>query len=312
MTEACAVLALMLVAGKGRAAVNRVSAAADQMGVTVAEMLRLPQRELVAALPVGLQDVAGHVLSCGPSERARANRMLRDIAQSGAKAVLPSSADYPPALRAHLGLQAPPILFIAGNPALLGTPCAGIVGARQPTAAGRRLAAACARTFAQEGICVLSGGAAGIDTAAHSAALRHGGCTLVVLPQGILTYRPPEDIAHAIRQGSAALLSAFVPTARWGQAAAVTRNATIAALSRIICVIEPRKTGGSIRTARCALEQGKYVLSHTTAPNERLDPAQGWDRLVPLLDGSDTLDEERLLRIWRAASDAPKGQRELG
>ncbi|HIJ66427.1 MAG TPA: hypothetical protein HPP77_10805, partial [Candidatus Hydrogenedentes bacterium] len=116
------------------------------------------------------------------------------------------------------------------------------------------------------------------------------------------TYRPSRSVAKAVGQGAAVLVSEFPPDAPWETHAAVTRNAVISALARLVCVIEPRKTGGSIRTARIALNQGKSVLVHVGwAAAARLDGlfAAG---AMPLVPKGATFNAQRLLTVWRDAA----------
>lgn len=90
--------------------------------------------------------------------------------------------DYPPALR---GAASPPLaLFVDGDPALLWRPTIAVVGSRGPTPAGLAHAADFARAFAEAGFVVGSGLAAGIDAAAHAAALAVKGATVAVLGTG--------------------------------------------------------------------------------------------------------------------------------
>ena len=106
-------------------------------------------------------------------------------------------------------------------------------------------------------------------------------------------------------------LSEFPPDMGWETHAAVTRNATISAMSRLLCVIEPKKTGGSIRTARCALAQGKLVLVY---------PAQGFAAVaqtlaragaLELVGGASPVRLEALPDLWRNATVHLRGQTTL-
>lgn len=100
-------------------------------------------------------------------------------------------------------------MWCAGNLDLLETYGAGIVGTRTPSRVGEAVAADCARFFAGCEAAVVSGGADGIDTAAHRAAIDAGGKTVVVLPQGIRTYPFPGYIREAVETNRCALISQF-------------------------------------------------------------------------------------------------------
>ena len=237
-----------------------------------------------------------------------ARHLLRAASDRGVQAIPFTSPAYPAILRTLSRGYPPPLLFIQGDPGLLRPPMAAIVGARHASNDGERLAAECAETFATEGIPTVSGGARGIDLAAHHATVRAGGATVIVLPQGLLTYHAPDEIHQAVQRGGALLLSGFRPDAPWETHAAVTRNATISALARLVCIIEPKRRGGSIRTAQCALDGGKaaivYCIPEQRDTEEWLLKA-GAERL-PTEDGH--VIPDRLLGFWSGASTALRGQ----
>src|SRR5690606_24865428 len=108
----------------------------------------------------------------------------------------------------------------------------------------------------------------------------------------------------AFEDGRAIVLSQFAPLSAWATHAAVTRNATIAALSRVVCVIEPRKAGGSMRTGRCALAIGRPVF--VAGGDDALHGAEVLRRAgaQPVL-GRGGLAVEALQQAWRAAPRRP-------
>jgi DNA protecting protein DprA len=301
--EARALLALLLTPGAGYTAGHRALAAARAEGLPLAELLARPPRETARLLPAG-SDGLGFLLHEARSRLHDAAELLRKAARMGAKAAVAGAAPYPTALSEGLAAQAPPLLFYRGNPAHLGGAAAGIVGTRSPTEAGLAAARACAGIFGGVGRGIVSGGADGIDTEAHRAAVEGGGWTVVVLAQGILTYALPEYLRGAFEDGRAIVLSQFAPLSAWATHAAVTRNATIAALSRVVCVIEPRKAGGSMRTGRCALAIGRPVF--VAGEDDALHGAELLRRAgaQPLL-GRGGLAVEALQQAWRAAPRRP-------
>lgn len=258
--ERVALLALMLTPGLGATTARHALAMAGRAGLRLGELLRLPARERAALAAPGDHRTPHHLNQCGAEHHARAAELTARVDRLGGRAFIAGDAGYPEAMLRDLGPAAPPLVFALGDNGLLERPSAAVVGVRTPSPEGAALAASCAAVFAREGIVVVSGGAQGVDTAAHRAALDAGGATVVVLPQGLLTYSPPPEIAQALRDGRAALLSRCAPDTPWETYAAVERNAVIAALARLVCVVEPGRAGGSVRTARCALERGKPVL----------------------------------------------------
>lgn len=167
---------------------------------------------------------------------------------------------YPRLLAETAG--APPILFVDGDPACLSDPQLAIVGSRNPSPDGL----AQARSFAQElsayGILVTSGLAAGIDGAAHQAALSAGGRTVAVLGTGIDRIYPERHrrLAASIREGGA-LVSEFPvgtpPRAEYFP----RRNRIISGLAMGTLVVEATQRSGSLITARCCAEQGRELFA---------------------------------------------------
>lgn len=122
---------------------------------------------------------------------------------------------------------------------------------------------------------------------------------MAVLPQGLLSYVPSRIMAGGVSAHRVLWLSAFTPDMPWKTHAAIMRNAIISALVRFVCVVEPRQEGGSIRTARCALAQGKPVL---VAPAP--DAPDAYERLLvggahALLATGGAVDPAVMLAAWK-------------
>src|SRR5205807_478401 len=104
--------------------------------------------------------------------------------------LLRRDSTYPSRLNLILADKAPPVLFIAGSPSLLGQRGVGFCGARDASEEALRCTELLAKDMARQGLLVVSGHANGVDEAAHRAALTVGGTTALVLPEGILHFRP--------------------------------------------------------------------------------------------------------------------------
>lgn len=263
------VLALKWVPGAGNVAVRLILECLRRQDAPLETLLGKPLAELISFFPSGQERLAEILHECDARLQKRAAALMRTLEQASVLPVLSGTPAYPAVLESHLGKAAPVLFFAQGSISLLYQAAAGIVGTRAPSRKGARLAQECARVFAERGIPVVSGGARGVDTAAHESALGAGGSTLLILPQGILTYRASPRYAKALSDGALLLISEFAPEAEWQTHAAVTRNATISALSRMILVIEPRSVNGSLRTARQAVDQGKPVFYHSLGPAAR-------------------------------------------
>jgi DNA processing protein len=199
------------------------------------------------------------------------------LARLGGRFVFADAADYPPALAA---LPAPPpALAVLGDVAALSARPVAVVGARNASLNGRRMAETLAEDLARAGLAVVSGLARGIDQAAHQGALRTGR-TVAVVAGGLDVPYPPE---HAALQAAiAAGPGAVVAEMRLGTEPAdrlfPRRNRIVAGLSLGVVVIEAAPRSGSLITARLALEFGRELFA---VPGSPLDPrCRGGNALI--------------------------------
>ncbi len=182
------------------------------------------------------------------------------LAQPGNHLISLQDPQYPPLLRDLP--DAPPVLFVHGNPDVLQFPQLAIVGSRNPSVAGKQTAQAFAGCLASAGLAITSGLAIGIDAAAHAGALQADGITLAVTGTGLDRVYPAQhrELAHQIAQ-QGALVSEFPPgtPARVGHFP--RRNRIISGLSVGTLVVEAALHSGSLITARQAAEQGREVFA---------------------------------------------------
>ena len=159
--------------------------------------------------------------------------------------------------------DAPPLIFLAGDPALLETPQLAVVGSRRATPPARDTAAAFSRCLAKAGFTITSGLALGIDGAAHQAAMDVGGRTLAVLGSGLQKLYPQRhrELARRISESGSALLSDYPLDAGPMPANFPRRNRIISGLSLGVLVVEAGLASGSLITARLAAEQGREVYA---------------------------------------------------
>jgi DNA processing protein len=167
---------------------------------------------------------------------------------------------YPPLLLEIS--DSPPLLFVAGDVALLSHPQIAVVGSRRPSRQGLSDAASFAGELAASGFAITSGMAYGIDAAAHRAALSAGGRTIAVLGCGIDVVYPAEhrELAAAIR-ANGAVISELPLGAPPRAANFPSRNRIISGLSLGVLVVEAALQSGSLVTARLALEQNREVFA---------------------------------------------------
>ena len=168
--------------------------------------------------------------------------------------------DYPSLLKEiH---DPPPVLFVAGDPALLNYRQLGIVGSRSPSQLGLMNTRCFSQYLVEQGMVVSSGLAAGIDGEAHQAALDAGGFTIAVAGHGLDQIYPRHHLrlAQSIRQAGA-VISEFPIGTQLRPQLFPRRNRIISGLSEGVLVVEAALKSGSLITARMAMEQGREVFA---------------------------------------------------
>ena len=223
--------------------------------------------------------------------RSLAEKELAQLEKLGGHALACGHAGYPAQLAALD--DAPPLLFVRGHPHLLERPAVALVGARNASANGRRMARALAHELTGEGLLVVSGLARGIDGAAHTGALGDGtlaGGTCAAMAGGVDVIYPPEHTELYGELLERGVLVSEMAVATEPQARHFPRrNRLISGLSLGVVVVEAALKSGSLITARLAGEQGREVFA---VPGSPLDPrAKGCNRL--LRDGAVLVESAR-------------------
>lgn len=199
-----------------------------------------------------------------------AEREMQAAEKAGARFIGIGEAGYPPLLKRMD--HPPPLLAVQGTEAVFALPPVAIVGARNASLAGIKMARTLAAELGRAGYAVISGLARGIDTAAHEGALATG--TVAALAGGLDRPYPPENIALLGElSGRAGAAISEMPFG-WEPRAQdfPRRNRLIAGLSLGVIVVEAAKRSGSLITARLAGEMGRLVFA---VPGSPLDPRAG-------------------------------------
>lgn len=214
-----------------------------------------------------LERIEGGAYEEGKRSTARIRKRLaertlqsleNEISQSSGEFITNESSNWPHALD---DLVAPPIgLIVRGT--LPRCNSVALVGTRNPTQYGARIASEFASGFSDRELDVISGGAYGIDTHAHRGAIAAEGRTTAVLASGINVRYPAgnERLFEEILE-SGCLISEVMPDERARPERFLTRNRLIAALARMTIIIEAAFRSGSLRTAHDAAELMRIVLA---------------------------------------------------
>lgn len=188
-----------------------------------------------------------------------ANNECEHAIRAGAKMVFWGNPDYPELLSEIP--DPPPFFWTIGDTKLLARPMVALIGARNASSIGLRMARKLSHELAEAGFCVVSGLARGIDTVAHQAALE-AGHTAAVMAGGVDIVYPKEnnDLAADIAKNGLRISEqpmGLTPHARHFP----RRNRLISGLARAVVVVEAAAKSGSLITARNALDQGRDVLA---------------------------------------------------
>jgi DNA processing protein len=232
------------------------------------------------------------------------------------------AAEYPPAL---LDLSdPPPILWRIGDLTVLDAPLVAIVGTRKATAYGERVTRELSGALARAGACVVSGMARGIDGVAHLAALEAKGSTTAVLGTGVdIAYPPSHRSLYARIAANGLLLSELAPGAHSHGGSFPARNRLIAALARLVIIVEAPFKSGALHTARHALELNRdlaVVPGPIDVPQSAGSNALFRDGAHPITSAEDALaligltlpvrslrdpDDPDQFRVWEVLRNGP-------
>jgi DNA processing protein len=192
----------------------------------------------------------------------RAEKELERVQENGGEIIILDDGVYPTLLRE---IADPPlVLYAIGNwLECFELPCVGVVGSRRCSTYGRNTAEMLGRDLAETGVCVVSGFARGIDSAAHKGAIEANGKTIAVFGTGLdrIYPRENESLKDEILESGGAVITQFplgTPPLRDNFP---YRNRIISGLSIGLLVVEASEKSGSLITARLAAEQDREVLA---------------------------------------------------
>ncbi len=191
---------------------------------------------------------------------SRAEKTLKICEEKGYRVLTPDDEEYPLSFKDISA--APAVLYVLGNIDFNAVPMVSVIGARKASNYSINVATRLSYSLATGGVCVVSGGALGVDSASHAGALAAGGKTVIILGCGL-------DVEHlksneAVRRAAVskgALVSEFPPGTPPSRNTFPLRNRLIAALSLGTVVIQAGKKSGSLITVRDAKSFGRDVFA---------------------------------------------------
>jgi predicted Rossmann fold nucleotide-binding protein DprA/Smf involved in DNA uptake len=195
---------------------------------------------------------------------------LERFAQLGIRVLTRTDPDYPKRYLLRLKESAPPVLFYAGEPALLGQPGIAVVGSRRLDPVGQECAAYIGNACGLLGLVLYTGGAKGVDSLSMAASLEARGAAVCLLADSLIRSVRQERTRNALDRGDLCLATPYSPDAGFSVGAAMGRNRLIYTLADYaIIVASDLEKGGTWAGATEALKAGwipLFVLDHPAMP----------------------------------------------
>lgn len=274
------------------------------------EVFRLPAGKLQSIDGIG-PVVAKSIQTFNDWEEV--DRLLEKTEKTGAQIITFQDGIYPKLLRE---IYDPPVLlWIKGDPLVLSTEGIAVVGTRRATSYGLEKAKEFSKELAQQGLGVVSGLAYGVDKAAHQATLKAGGKTVAVLGSGIDNIYPAKHagLAKEMVESGGGVISEFPPGTNPDAGNFPVRNRVVSGLTLGTLVIESGLKGGSMITARSALDQNREVFAIPHSLNNRNGEGcnaiikRGWGKLVQGIE--DIMVEIPVRQASEVSGEQPKEAR---
>lgn len=301
--EALWVMALHETAGIGWQSISTLMRIVLQRGIPFDELFQIPEQTWLA---LGVQ--AKQAKAAGNIRLEESRERLGRLRQRGIEPMCYFDEGYPTLMKESV--KPPWMLYTIGRRELLNDFSIAMIGTRSPTAYGRVMCERIAGTLAENGVCLVSGMARGIDGYSHREALRRGGATIAVLGAGVDVVYPPEhNRLHLEIAEQGLIVSEFPPGTRPSPGLFPLRNRIIAGLSRGVLIVEAAEKSGSLITADYALDCGRDVFA---VPGPVTSPKSlGTLQLIkngakPCADANDILEEYTHLFVPFTSSTAKK------
>ena len=232
----------------------------------------------------------------GKKNDGQYSTVLQACEKDSIRIVSPLDGEYP----GHLSeiKDYPPLLYVRGNMEALPKMGCAVVGTREASRLGISWAKQISEIFTDNGYCVVSGLALGIDTAAHRGALDNGGTTIAVMAHGLdlITPGSNKDLAHEILDNGGALVAEHPPGTPPRRSEYAIRNRIQSGLSACSVIVESGESGGAMHEARFTHDQGRKL--YCIIPDEGVDGFSEFN-----LDGARKLEDELSARPIRNSDD---------
>jgi len=205
------------------------------------------------------------------SELASNAFLAESLFSQGFEIIPITSPEYSKTLKTNLKpAHAPAVLYVKGNKKILEEKSIAIVGSRDASENALKFTDNIAKLASEEFKVVVSGFARGVDKQALDSAIKYKGQSIIVLPQGIMTFSSGfKNYYKQIIDGDVLVLSSFFPKAPWKAELAMARNPIIYGLADEIYVAESAEKGGTWSGVVDGLRKGRKIFVRKPEPNEK-------------------------------------------
>jgi predicted Rossmann fold nucleotide-binding protein DprA/Smf involved in DNA uptake len=186
--------------------------------------------------------------------------LAESLIAQGYELISINSPDYSKTLKENLKISSPPLLYVKGNKKLLNEDSIAVVGSRDASDVALKFTDNIAKIFSKQYKVIISGFAKGVDKQALDSAIKYTGHSIIVLPQGILTFSFGfKKYYTQIIEGNVLVLSIFHPKAVWNTGLAMARNPIIYGLAKNIYVAQSNDSGGTWAGVNDGLRKNRII-----------------------------------------------------
>ena len=197
-------------------------------------------------LKIGLDDSEKELFQQAKNQLANNSFLVEELLSQGFDVLPIYHQDYPKILKQNLKYNAPTVIYLKGNKSLLQKQSVAIVGSRKADMKSLLFTDNIAKKATMEQKVVVSGFAKGVDRKALDSSLEANGESIIVLPQGIMTFSTGfKEYYKSIAQGKVLVMSTFAPKAPWSVEFAMARNPIIYGMASEIYVAQSDEKGGT-------------------------------------------------------------------
>lgn len=219
---------------------------------------------------VGLNEVEREQFTEAKNQLANTSFLVDELMAQGYDIIPIVHPEYPKILKDNLKYSAPAVIYTKGNKVLLQEASVAIVGSRNADAVSLTFTDNIVKKSVSEGKVVVSGFAKGVDQKALDSAVEVNGKSIIVLPQGIMTFGSGfKRYYKHISQGRVLVMSTFAPKAPWSVEFAMARNPIIYAMAQEIYVAQSDDKGGTWSGVIDGLRKGRPIFVRYPEPSEK-------------------------------------------